>query len=72
MTGWRINDNHASFASSVPLEGVTSLAPGHSAVFVNGTQTKADRIHHRLVPERRAGRLPDRLDGRRPRAQHER
>ncbi len=41
MTGWRINDNHASFASSVPLEGVTSLAPGHSAVFVNGTQTKA-------------------------------
>jgi uncharacterized protein YjiK len=44
MTGWRMNDNHASFASSVPLEGVTSLAPGHSAVFVNGTETKADEF----------------------------
>jgi uncharacterized protein YjiK len=38
LTGWRMNDNHASFASSVPLEGVTSLAPGHSAVFVNGDE----------------------------------
>ncbi|HEX3363182.1 MAG TPA: lamin tail domain-containing protein, partial [Solirubrobacterales bacterium] len=44
MTGWRINDNHASFASAVPWEGVTSLAPGHSAVFVNGTEAKANEF----------------------------
>ena len=44
LTGWRMNDNHASFASSVPMEGVTSLAPGHSAVFVNGTEAKANEF----------------------------
>jgi uncharacterized protein YjiK len=44
MTGWRMNDNHASFASSDAIEGVTSLAPGHSAVFVNGTEAKANEF----------------------------
>jgi uncharacterized protein YjiK len=38
LTGWKMNDSHASFASSVPLEGVSSLAPGRSAVFVNGDE----------------------------------
>jgi hypothetical protein len=41
LTGWRMNDNHALFSSSVPLEGVTSLVPGESAVFVNGNSAKA-------------------------------
>jgi uncharacterized protein YjiK len=41
LTGWRMNDNHALFSSSVPLEGVSSLNPGQSAVFVNGNSTKA-------------------------------
>jgi uncharacterized protein YjiK len=41
LTGWRMTDNHATFASTVPLEGVSSLAPGHSAVFVNGDEAKA-------------------------------
>jgi uncharacterized protein YjiK len=44
LTGWRMNDNHASFASSEAMEGVTSLAPGHSAVFVNGTEAKANEF----------------------------
>ncbi|HEY5332697.1 MAG TPA: SdiA-regulated domain-containing protein, partial [Solirubrobacterales bacterium] len=44
MTGWRMNDNHASFASSDAIEGVTNLAPGHSAVFVNGTEAKANEF----------------------------
>jgi uncharacterized protein YjiK len=42
MTGWRINDNHNSFASSVPWEGVTSLAPGESAVLIDGTEATAN------------------------------
>lgn len=44
LTGWRMTDNHATFASTVPLEGVTSLAPGHSAVFVNGNEAKANEF----------------------------
>ena len=50
LTGWRMNDNHASFASSVPLEGVTSLAPGHSAVFVNGDETATPASAKRTSP----------------------
>jgi uncharacterized protein YjiK len=42
MTNWRINDNHASFASSVPWEGLTSLAPGESAVLIDGTEATAN------------------------------
>ena len=60
LTGWRMNDNHASFAAAVALEGVTSLAPGHSAVFVERHATKADAFDRRLVPGRRPRRLPDR------------
>jgi uncharacterized protein YjiK len=42
LTGWRVNDNHASFASAVPWEGLTSLEPGHSAVLVDGDEATAD------------------------------
>jgi uncharacterized protein YjiK len=38
LTGWRMNDNHSSFASAVQLHGVSSLAPGQSAVFVEGDE----------------------------------
>jgi uncharacterized protein YjiK len=41
LSGWKMNDNHALFSSAVPLEGVAALAPGHSAVFVNGNAAKA-------------------------------
>ncbi|HET6996978.1 MAG TPA: lamin tail domain-containing protein, partial [Solirubrobacterales bacterium] len=34
LTGWKIDDDSASFASAVALSGVTSLAPGESAVFM--------------------------------------
>jgi uncharacterized protein YjiK len=45
MTGWRMIDNHpAGFSASAPLEGVTSLAPGHSAVFVEGTEATANEF----------------------------
>jgi len=36
ITGWRMDDNSNSFASSVALRGVTSIAPGQSVIFAEG------------------------------------
>ncbi len=34
ITGWKIDDNSNSFASAVALNGVSSIAPGQSVVFI--------------------------------------
>ncbi len=34
ITGWRVDDNSNSFAASLLLNGVTSIAPGESVVFI--------------------------------------
>ena len=34
ITGWRMDDNSNAFANSVALTGVTSIAPGQSAIFI--------------------------------------
>ncbi len=39
ITGWEMDDNSHTFASAVALRGVTSIAPGQSVVFVEGTAT---------------------------------
>lgn len=39
ITGWKIDDNSNSFGSSVALRLVTSIAPGQSVVFVEGSAT---------------------------------
>lgn len=36
ITGWKIDDDSASFASGSALSGVTSIAAGQSVVFVDG------------------------------------
>jgi VCBS repeat-containing protein len=36
ITGWKMDDNSNSFASSVALRGVTTIGPGKSAVFIEG------------------------------------
>jgi len=41
LTGWKIDDDSNSFGSAIALNGVTSLAPGQSAIFVEGDSTKA-------------------------------
>ena len=41
ISGWRMDDNSNSFASSVALNGVSSLASGQSAIFVEGTAATA-------------------------------
>lgn len=40
ITGWRMDDSSASFASSVALSGVTSIAAGQSAIFIEGGATQ--------------------------------
>ncbi|HVO55938.1 MAG TPA: lamin tail domain-containing protein [Solirubrobacterales bacterium] len=42
LTGWKMDDDSASFASAVALNGVSSLAPGESAVFIEGTAATAE------------------------------
>ena len=41
LAGYKMDDNHNSLAAAVPLEGVTTLAPGKSAVFVEGESATA-------------------------------
>ncbi len=40
ITGWKIDDDSASFANASALSGVTTIAPGQSAIFVDGDATK--------------------------------
>ena len=37
ITGYRMDDNSFSFAASVPLNGVTSIAPGESVIFLESS-----------------------------------
>ena len=34
ITGWKMDDNSESFAAAVPLNGITSIAPGESVIFI--------------------------------------
>ncbi len=34
ITGWKVDDSSASFASALALNGVTSIAPGESVIFI--------------------------------------
>ena len=37
ITGYRMDDNSFSFAASVALNGVTSIAPGESVIFIESS-----------------------------------
>lgn len=39
ITGWMMDDNSAAFGSAVALRGVTSIAAGQSAIFLEGNAT---------------------------------
>src|SRR5262249_38600731 len=41
LSGWKMDDESNSFGSAVTLNGVETLAPGHSAIFVEGEGAKA-------------------------------
>ncbi len=42
LTGWRMNDDTNEYGSGATLEGVGSLAPGHSAIFIEGSTATAE------------------------------
>ncbi len=39
ISGWKMDDNSASFSSAVPLSGVTSINAGQTVVFIEDTGT---------------------------------
>jgi uncharacterized protein YjiK len=41
VTGWKVDDSSPTFATAVALNGITSIAPGESVIFVEGTATTA-------------------------------
>ncbi len=41
MTGWKMDDNSNDASLSVPIVGVASIAPGQSAIFIEGNSATA-------------------------------
>lgn len=44
ISGWRVDDNSFSFAASVALVGITSIAPGESVIFIEGAAANANFV----------------------------
>lgn len=44
LTGWKVDDDSNAATTAVPLAGVGVVAPGRSAVLVNGTASAAERL----------------------------
>jgi uncharacterized protein YjiK len=44
LVGWTMDDNSNSFAVSVPLNGVTSIAPGESVIFIETATSSASDL----------------------------
>lgn len=42
ITGWKFDDNSFAFANSVALNGITSIGPGESAIFVETASPLTD------------------------------
>jgi uncharacterized protein YjiK len=40
ITGWRMDDDSNSFAASVALNGITTIAPGESVIFIENATSK--------------------------------
>lgn len=47
IAGWKMDDGSFAFASSVPLVGVSSIAPGESAIFVETAAPGTDIPNYR-------------------------
>ena len=39
VSGWKMDDGSAAFANSVPLSGITSIAPDESVIFIESSST---------------------------------
>ncbi|OYW70597.1 MAG: hypothetical protein B7Z37_30250 [Verrucomicrobia bacterium 12-59-8] len=42
ITGWKVDDSSQTFATAVTLNGITSIAPGESVIFVEGAAAITD------------------------------
>ena len=65
LVGWTMDDNSNSFAVSVPLNGVTSINPGESVIFIEtasliGSRGQGAGVHQPLVRRNGARGPPDR------------
>ena len=68
LTGYKVDDSSNNIATAIALLGVGSLAPGKSALFVEGNAAVAEELRRPLGP---AGEPADRqLQRRRDRPQH--
>jgi uncharacterized protein YjiK len=45
ITGWKMDDSGPSLATAVPLNGITSIAPGESVIFIELANKTADFIN---------------------------
>lgn len=43
LTGWRVDDSSESLAASAPLNGIASVAPGESVIFIETTDLPGKR-----------------------------
>jgi hypothetical protein len=44
ITGWKVDDNSNLFTAALPLNGITSIAPGESVIFLETSATNAATI----------------------------
>jgi hypothetical protein len=49
LTGWKMDDSSASFGSAVALNGVTSIAPGESVIFIESADATAAALNFIFV-----------------------
>ena len=42
ITGWRVDDSSNAFATAIALNGITSIAPGESVIFIEGSPAIVD------------------------------
>lgn len=42
ITGWKVDDSSNAFATAIALNGITSIAPGESVIFIEGAAGIAD------------------------------
>jgi uncharacterized protein YjiK len=42
ITDWKVDDSSAAFATALALNGITTIAPGESVIFVEGTLATTD------------------------------
>jgi uncharacterized protein YjiK len=51
LTGYKMDDNSNAFANAVALTGVSTIAPGQSAIFVEGSATTANAFKASWFPD---------------------